>query len=357
MTFMKSALIGAAAAAFITALAPTPLIAQDSYHLRFADIGPPRGTRAAAMEWWANEINTRSDGQVEIEMFWGGALASASAMVEAVGSGMADMGLVVAEYTPRLPRLMFSNVAYVENDPWIAMRATFDTMAQSEAVREEASENGIKFLMSFAPGPIQILSPKPITSLEDFKGIKYRSSGAWLTWGENMGAVPVALPLHESYQAMERGIIDAMSGFLSPMMAYKLYEVVPHVTMANAGQTSSYGIVINQELFDSMPDDLQTIMQDVSLELMDHYGQAVIEETDKIRDILTAGIDGHKVQFHDLPEAELARWRERAAFQIPEYVEKANKGGADGQAIWDTYTTNLDHYREIVVTKGYPWAQ
>ena len=351
------ALRKALAAAVMAALLPTTLTAQTTYHLRFADIGPPRGSRAEAMQQWASDINGRSDGQVEIEFFWGSALASPSSMVDAVGSGLADMGLVVAEYSAHLPRLLYANVAYIENDPWIAMRATYDTLIQSDAVREQATENGIHFLMNFAPGPIQILSREPVLTAEDFEGLRYRSTGAWLTWGESMGAVPVALPLHESYQAIERGIVDAMSGFLSPMMAYKLYEVVPHVTMANAGQTSSYGIVINEELFESMPEDLQAILAEASVDLMDHYAQAVMEETAAIRARLTEGVDGFQVQFHDLSEDEMARWREHAAFQIPAYIEETSEGGADGQAIWDTYQANLEHYREIVATEGYPWAR
>ncbi|PTX03034.1 C4-dicarboxylate TRAP transporter substrate-binding protein [Pararhodobacter aggregans] len=345
------------ATALLAAFVPTTLAAQATYHLRFAEIGPPRGARAEAMQQWADDINTRSNGQVEIEFFWGGALASPSAMVEAVGSGLADIGVVVAEYSAHLPRLLYANIAYIENDPWVAMRATFDTLTQADPVHEQATENGIQFLMNFAPGPIQILSREPVLSVEDFQGLRYRSTGAWLTWGQNMGAIPVALPLHESYQAIERGIVDAMAGFLSPMMAYKLYEVVPHVTMANAGQTSSYGITINKELFDSMPEELRAIILEASIELMDHYGQALIEETDAIRAQLTEGVDGFRVQFHDLPEEELARWRERAAFQIPEYIEETNGGGADGQAIWDIYAANLDRYREIVATEGYPWAR
>lgn len=353
----KFTLMGAATAVFMMALAPTTGVAQDSYHLRFADIGPPRGSRAEAMMWWADQLKSRSDGQIEIEFFWGGALANPTAMVEAVGSGLADIGYVVGEYTTLLSRMSFASIPYIENDPWIAMRATFDTVSQNEVIREQAEENGIEFLTSFGPGPTLILSREPITSVEEFAGKKFQGAGAWQEWGKAMGAVPVSLPYHEAYQALDRGTTDALQGWMGVTFAYKLYEVSPHITLANSGMTTSTGIVINQDLFDSMPADLQTILKDTSVELMDRYAQALIAETDMIQAKLTEGVDGYKVEFHELPAEELARWQERAAFLVPAYVESANESGLDGQAIWDGYSANLEKYREIAANEGHPWAK
>ena len=352
---IKSALIGAATAVFMTALAPATLVAQDSYNLRFAEIGPPRGTRAEAMMWWADEIKSRSEGRVEIEFFWGGALVNPTAMVEGVGSGLADMGYVVGEYTTLLSRMAFASIPYIENDPWVAMRATFDTVTENEAVQEQLAETGVRFLNNFGPGPTQILSREPITTLEEFEGKKFQGAGAWQDWGKAMGAVPVTLPYHEGYQALERGTTDALQGWITVTMAYKLYEVSPHITLANSGMTTSTGVVVNQELFDSMPEDLQKIIQDTSVELMDRYAEALVAETDQIKAMLTEGVDGYKVQFHELSEDEMARWKERAAFLVPAYVEEANEAGLDGQAIWDAYSANLDKYRQTVTTDGHPW--
>ena len=353
----KSALIGTAAAVFMTALTPTTLVAQDSYHLRFADIGPPRGTRAEVMMWWADEIKSRSDGRVEIEFFWGGALANPASMVDSVGSGLADMGYVVGEYTTLLSRMAFASIPYVENDPWVAMRATFDTVSENEDVQDQLAETGVQFLNTFGPGPTQILSREPITTVEEFAGKKFQGAGAWQDWGKAMGAVPVTLPYHEGYPALERGTTDALQGWITVTRAYKLYEVSPHITLANSGMTTSTGVVINQELFDSMPADLKAILQDTSVELMDRYAQALTAETDTIMEALTQGVDGYKVTFHELPEDELARWKERAAFLVPAYVEAANESGLDGQAIWDAYSANLEKYRQIVATEGHPWTE
>ncbi len=59
-----------ASAIWASAIWSTPSAAAE-FKLRYSDIGPPRGPRAEALKWWADELKTRSNGRIEIEFFWG----------------------------------------------------------------------------------------------------------------------------------------------------------------------------------------------------------------------------------------------------------------------------------------------
>ena len=51
---------------------------------------------------------------------------------------------------------------------------------------------------------------KPIRTLDDFKGLKLRTSGAWAEVANSLGASTVILPGGEVYPALERGVVDAI---------------------------------------------------------------------------------------------------------------------------------------------------
>ena len=57
---------------------------------------------------------------------------------------------------------------------------------------------------------IHMHSRKPIRTIEDLKGLKLRTSGAWAEIANNLGASTVILPGGEVYPALERGVVDAI---------------------------------------------------------------------------------------------------------------------------------------------------
>jgi len=60
------------------------------------------------------------------------------------------------------------------------------------------------------PTEIFLHSKKRIETLEDLKGIKLRTAGAWAEIAGSLGASTVILPGAEVYPALERGVIDAI---------------------------------------------------------------------------------------------------------------------------------------------------
>ena len=54
------------------------------------------------------------------------------ATLKGVGSGLAEMGTVIAAYTPAdMPVFNYGNVTFNERDPWVGIRAMHDPSAQS----------------------------------------------------------------------------------------------------------------------------------------------------------------------------------------------------------------------------------
>ena len=126
---------GALAAAMLLP-ATTQVVSAKEYLIRYSDIGANRGPRAAALQVWKKEIEEESKGKLKIKFFWGQSLMKAKATLKGVGSGLAEMGTVIAAYTPAdMPVLNYGNVPFNEPDPWIGIRAMQD-------VRENGSSSG-----------------------------------------------------------------------------------------------------------------------------------------------------------------------------------------------------------------------
>lgn len=104
---------------------------------------------------------------------------------------------------------------------------------------------------------------KPIKSMEDFKGLKFRTSGWWGEILSKAGASVVMLPGGEVYEALQRKVIDA-GEFSIPSMDKDLafYEIAKYVLGPGVHQiTTMLEIVINEKYWKNLPPDLQEIVK------------------------------------------------------------------------------------------------
>jgi len=65
------------------------------------EAGPNRGARADALQWFADQVAERSDGDIRFDIQWGGALFKSNAAVQSIADGVADTGSVIAVYYPQ----------------------------------------------------------------------------------------------------------------------------------------------------------------------------------------------------------------------------------------------------------------
>jgi TRAP-type mannitol/chloroaromatic compound transport system substrate-binding protein len=80
-------------------------------------------------------------------------------------------------------------------------------------------------------------SRKPIKTIDDLKGLKLRTSGAWAEIATTLGASTVILPGGEVYPALERGVVDAIE-WATPGINYSLgfHKVAKYVILPGVHQ-------------------------------------------------------------------------------------------------------------------------
>jgi TRAP-type C4-dicarboxylate transport system substrate-binding protein len=198
--------------------------------LRYSDYGPPGRAVMEAVVKWAEEIEKRTNGNVKVEFHYNGALATAREVPEAMKAGAFEMALSVADYYPAkapfdkvfsLP-FMMGGTAYEFGEKWT--RVLFDYY-ELPPVKKQWEVFGCMALLPQPVPPYELLTVKPIRSIEEIPGLRINARGFYGKVLSNMGATVLSMPPTEIYMAMQKGILDGFLAAPTTALGYRVYEV------------------------------------------------------------------------------------------------------------------------------------
>ncbi len=343
------------------ALAISSLVAAGTAYaetLRYAEFGPNRGTRADALNWFADELKTRSNGELEIEFHWGKSLLGTKAVLQGVGDGVADMGSVVGFFTPKKLRgYNIGDLPVANSDEWVGMRALYEFASSNEVMKKEFADLGVRYVSNYTTGPIQLICTKPVNSLADIKGTKLRASGPYGKAFGDFGADVQRMGQGEVYQALDSGLVECNQNYYYSMKAYKQYEVAPHVTELDWGQNMAFGIMMNSSVWEGLSAEHQSLISDLGSEFVDYMAQLMIESKLADKQAMSDGIDGKKISIVTLPDEERSALLEGGGKYIDAWVGEASEQGYDGAALLASYQSLITKYTDDKDANGYPWAR
>jgi TRAP-type mannitol/chloroaromatic compound transport system substrate-binding protein len=239
--FVAGASVGVAAAA---STFPKPAIAQGVRELKMVTIWPKAlpGLQSAA-ERVAQSITALSGGRLQVKVFAAGQMVGAFESFEAVSSGLADM-YHASEITWAGRSAAFSYFCNVpfgltpnEINAWIYHGG-------GQALWDELSAGfGLKPFMCGNTGPqMGGWFTKELTSVDSYKGLRYRMPGIGGDVLRRLGAVVVNVPPGEIIASLKSGAIDA-SEFAGPWvdMAVGLHKAAKYYYVVNKKLWDGFG--------------------------------------------------------------------------------------------------------------------
>ena len=326
--------------------------------LRYAEFGPDRGTRAQALNWFADELKARSNGDMEIEFHWGKSLLGTKAVLQGLGDGVADMGSVIGFFTPaKLRGYNIGDLPVANADEWVGMRALYEFSSNNPAMQKEFAGLGVKYVSNYTTGPIQLICTKEVTSLADMDGLKVRGSGPYGKTLGDFGAAVQGMGQAKVYQALESGLVECNQNYYYSMKAYKQYEVAPHVVELEWGQNMAFGIMMNSGSFDALNADQQALVTQLGSEFVDKMAQLMIDGKSTNKKTMVDGIDGAKISVVSLPEADRSKLLEGGAKYVEAWVSEATAQGYDGAGLLAAYQGLVEKFAAEKASKGYPWTR
>ncbi len=345
--FLKAALASTILAGATMAHAETTLF--------FGEAGPNRGARAEALNWFVEDVKERTDGEINFDVQWGGALFKADAAAQAVADGVADAGTIIAVYFPQeMLAYGIADLPVQNPDPWVGMKATDDLMRGSEAIQANLADQNLVYIGTYTTSAVHIgCKGAAIRTVEDIAGLKVRGVGAYGKTFGDFGANLVNMSIYDAYQGLDSGLLDCSQGYSYAVGALNQQEVMDSYTMLNWGQVGALGIFMNKDAYDALPEEQQAALMEAGKGLADEFGRLISADNDAaVEKMKEAG-----VEIIELPEEERAKLVEKGNTYLDEWVGQADAAGLDGTALLEEYRGLISKYQAERDEKGYPWER
>ena len=298
--------------------------AAKTFKLTYSVFFPPMHIQAKTAMDWAAEVEKRAGGRIQITVHPGGSLTKADQCWQGVLSGISDLGMSCFAYTPgRFPLLEALDLPLGWPDGLTATR-----VATALAAKYNPAEiQGAKLLYVHAHGPGILATKKPVRTLEDLQGLKIRGTGLSAGIATALGATAVGMPQPETYDALQKGVVEGTFCPIETLKGWKQGEVIEAVTDTKAiGYTTAMFVAMNLKTWEALPADLQQVVTDVSAEWVDKHGaawnQADAEGLEFVKSL--------NRELIYLPPEEEARWKARMAPLLEKYLAQAGEKGLPG---------------------------
>jgi len=299
MASRRKFLSGAAVAGAATLVAPTVLKAQGPITMRWQSTWPTKDIFHEYALDYAKKVNDMAGGDLKIDVLPAGAVVKAFDLVDAVSKGTLDGGHGVLVYwygkNPALA-LWGSGPAFgMDTHMLLAWHKYGGGKELLADIYKSINLNVVSY--AYGPMPTEPLGwyKKPITSVNDFKGLKFRTVGLGIEMFQTLGASVTALAGPDIVPAIDRGLIDAAE-FNNPSSDRALgFPDVSKVYMMQSFHQSAepFEIMFNKTKYDALPDKLKAIISnaveaassDMFWKACDRYSKDYIEiqQKDKVK--------------------------------------------------------------------------
>ncbi|WP_088103242.1 TRAP transporter substrate-binding protein DctP [Halalkalibacter urbisdiaboli] len=233
-------------------------VEEEVYTFKVGHIAPPEEAYALGFEAYAEAVREATEGRIQFEIHGNGSLGGERELLEAVQLGTLDMSVittgVVSNFVPDVTALEFP---FLYRDLEHAYKTLDSDIGQD--ILDKMSEAGFKGIAFWANGQRHLANNKrPIRSPEDLKGLKMRTieSELLIDTYSSIGTNPTPMAFPEVYGGLQQGVIDGTDQSYGVIWSTKTYEQLPYFSESGLYYASAT-LLINQELFESLPEDLQ----------------------------------------------------------------------------------------------------
>lgn len=213
---------------------------------------------------FAETVTKNSGGALEVVVHASGSLYKAAEILRAVRSGQVPIGArYIGAHASEDPIFGIDTVPFLATD---ADQAWKLYQASKPALEAALDERGMKLLFTAVWPPQGLFSKKPVASVADMQGIKFRAYDAGTTrLAQLMGAVPTKTEATEIGQAFSTGVAESMIASGAIGVFRKMWDYVDHFYTVNAWLPKSV-VVVNKDAWDKLDDATKKVVMDAAAE-------------------------------------------------------------------------------------------
>jgi TRAP-type C4-dicarboxylate transport system substrate-binding protein len=304
---------------FGATVAPIPAQA-GPISLTYANFPPAPTFPCVQMERWKKEVEKRTDGAVKINTFPGGTLLGAKNMMDGVIAGQADIGCLCMAYQPG--RFVITNATALPLGLPNAKVGSMVLWKLYEKYNPKAFSK-VKVLTMFTTAPSNIMSKKPIRTLEDIQGVDLRASGGAAEILKRWGANQVGMPMSATPEALQKGVVDGLFSSLEVMKDFKFAELCRYATMTET-VIYPFAVVMNMDTWNKLPEKVQMVMEAMRTEQADWTGTYM---DNHVQESIFWSKKQYDVEFIELDAKEKEKWNEPLMPITEDWIKKWSAEG------------------------------
>lgn len=229
-------------------------------------------------------VKERTGIDVEFTEGWASSMVKANEVLEAVESGIIDIGaFCICHEGQKLALQNFMMyLPFGPTDPVVSIKATravYNSIPEFNQIIEKKYKQKQLALIPF--DPYIIISRVPIHGPKDFNGLKVGAAGPNLFWAQDVGGRPLSITGPDVYTGFQSGLMDANITFMSIMDPLKLYDVAPYLIKVGFGTMSTPAIHMNLKRLNSLPKQVRDIIIEVGKDTEAYAGPATQKAMDE----------------------------------------------------------------------------
>lgn len=323
---MRNLLLVAFVLTFMGAALTNGHTAEEVIKLKFSTQFPAPHKCSVLYEQWCKDVEKRTNGRVKWSYFPAAMLTPPPQTYDSIVKGIADAGQSVFAYTRgKFPLTEVVDLPLGYKNGYVSNRLINEYYKKFKP--KELDEVKVLWLHTTTP-MFFMTSKKPVSKLEEAKGMKIRSQGMTAKVVQALGAAPVGMTINETYDALMKGVADGAVTTVESLEGFRLGEVIHYVTR-NYGSAAcaSEFVVMNKQKWNALPADIRAILDKMS----DEYAEKQAKLWDEIDSTGAEFFQQKSGKFVFLTKEEDDRWAASMKPILDEYVKDMKTKGLPGE--------------------------
>jgi C4-dicarboxylate-binding protein DctP len=276
-----------------------------------------------SMTFFKQELEKRTKGKIKVENYFSAVLGTEFEILDMVATG-ALQGTRSGGFTNVNKKYNIFMLPFLVEDWDQALKLMSSDFTKK--INEESKVNGFHVpACGISQGfRAHTNNVRPIKNPDDMKGLKMRvpQQEVYVINASVLGVNPQEIPYSEVYMALKLGVVDGQDNAVSNIWDFKVYEVQKYLTITNYA-TGPDPFMVNLDWYNSLPDDLKKIFDEVSVETMNYSDQLNREKEIEYLKLLSG-----KLQTNYVTAENIEKFREATKPVYQYFIDK-------GYFTWD----------------------
>jgi len=257
---MKRLVLMLCALGLLTAGVVPAFAAEKKITIKIAGMKPEGEPETIGMHKFGEYLEALSGGKYEVKVFPNSMLGKEKKYIADTRKGVIQMCATGTQTSAMHPAMAMLETPMLYDSYDHAHRALVDkgngTGKVFDLINDGFPErSGLRTLNAFPLGFRHFYTKKPVKSIDDVKGLRMRVPNIplYTNFAKECGISGQPMPFAEVPGALDQGVIDGGDSPLSDIVALKMYEITPQITLTGHILVI-HSLYINEKFYQSLPD-------------------------------------------------------------------------------------------------------